>query len=95
MAMAAVHKIKDATQQGVHTIKAAKGDNAYSADLRKQLAISAGLALVAGAIGFLALRSMRFASEKVVAHDDWKCKDKQLDKDLADSLDASDAVARY
>jgi hypothetical protein len=38
---------------------------------------------------------MRCAGEKAEAHVDWKQKDKQLDKDLADSLDASDAVAKY
>lgn len=95
MAMSAVHKLKDATNKGVNTIKAARGDSQYSAELRKQLGISAALALVAGTIGFFALRSIRCANEKAVAHDDWKAKDRQLDKDLEDSLDASDAVARY
>jgi len=95
MAIAAVHKIKDATKQGVHTLKAAKGDSEYSMELRKQLAVSAALAVVAGVLGFMALRSMKCANEKVHAHEDWKSKDDQLEKDLEDSLDASDAVARY
>ncbi len=95
MAMSAVHKLKDVTNKGVNTIKAARGDSQYSAEMRKQLGISAGLALIAGAVGFFALRAMRCAGEKAAAHDSWKAKDAQLDKDLEDSLDASDAVARY
>jgi len=95
MAMSAVHKIKDVTNKGVSTIKAARGDSQYAAELRKQLGISAALALVAGTIGFFALRAVRCAGEKANAHDNWKAKDEQLDKDLEDSLDASDAVARY
>ena len=95
MAISAVHKIKDATRKGVTTIKAAKGDSQMSVELRRQLGLSAALAIVAGAVGFFALRAMRCAGEKAEAHIDWKQKDKQLDKDLADSLDASDAVAKY
>lgn len=95
MALAAVNKIKDATKHSVSTIKAARGDSEYAMELRKQLGISALLALAAGTIGFFALRAMRCAGEKASAHEDWQAKDKQLDKDLADSLDASDAVAKY
>lgn len=95
MEMSAVHKLKDATSKGVRTINAARGDSQHSAELRKQLGISAGLAIIAGAVGFFAFRAMRCAGEKAAQYDSWKAKDDQLDKDLEDSLDASDAVARY
>ena len=95
MAIAAVNTIKNATKQGVKTIKAAKGESQAAVELRRQLGISAGLALIAGVVGFFAMRSFRCANEKADAHLDWKEKDKQLDSDLEDSLDASDAVARY
>ncbi len=93
--MSAVHKIKNATSKGVSTIHAAKGDSPYSADIRKQIGLSAVLAIMAGAVGFFAIRSMKCLSGKARAYEDWKIKDAQLDKDLEDSLDASDAVARY
>ena len=95
MAISAVNKIKDATKHSVGTVKAARGDSDYALEIRRQLGISAMLALGAGAIGFFALRAMRCEGEKATAHEDWASKDKQLDKDLADSLDASDAVAKY
>jgi hypothetical protein len=95
MAIAAVNTIKNATKKGVNTIKAAKGESQAAVELRRQLGISAGLAMIAGVVGFFALRSLRCANEKAEAHDDWKQKDKLLDSDLEDSLDASDAVARY
>lgn len=95
MAIAAVNTIKNATKTGVSTLKAAKGESQAAGELRRQLGISAGLAMIAGVVGFFALRHLRCANAKATAHHDWKEKDKQLDSDLEDSLDASDAVAKY
>lgn len=95
MNMTAATKIKDAAKQSAKTIKAARGDSECSAQLRRQLGISAALALIAGTLGFFALRAAKGASAKADEYYDWKEKDKQLDSDLEDTLDASDAVARY
>ena len=93
--MTAATKIKDAAHKSAKTIKAARGNSECSAQLRRQLGISAALAVVAGTLGFFALRAAKGASAKADEYYDWKEKDKQLDSDLEDTLDASDAVARY
>jgi hypothetical protein len=95
MNMIATHKIKDVARQGAKTIKAARGDSECAAQLRRQLGISAALAIVAGALGFFAMRAARGASAKADEYFDWKEKDKKLDSDLEDTLDASDPVAKY
>ncbi|MBC8066144.1 MAG: hypothetical protein H7Y17_15030 [Chlorobia bacterium] len=95
MALAAVSKIKDAAHTGATTLRAAKGHSQHSAELRRQLGISAVFAVVAGTAGFFALRAIQSANRKATDHVDWKIKDSQLDKDLEDSLDASDALARF
>jgi hypothetical protein len=95
MSMTATTKIKNVAKQGAKTLKAARGDSECAAQLRRQLGISAILAVVAGSLGFLALRAAKGASAKADEVYNWKEKDRQLDADLEDSLDASDAVARY
>ncbi|MCC7230213.1 MAG: hypothetical protein IT203_07445 [Fimbriimonadaceae bacterium] len=87
--------VKRATRVGYRKIKATNGKSEHAAELRHHLAVSAGLSIAAGLIGILAFRAFRKADRKAVDHLKWQSEDRKLDRALAESLDASDAVARY
>ncbi len=89
-------KVREITSTGKEAIDAYRSRQSfYSCRLRTKLGIgtlAAGIAVGSAVIAFICLRKAKRAYHDHVA---WQKSDRALDDFLAESMDASDPVAKY
>lgn len=88
-----VNKVKDKASDLMDA--ALCKDNQHSEQLRRKMAMLAGIGLVAVVSTGAVIMTAKSLNREVKGHKDWKEQDAKLDAAVEDTLDASDAIAKY
>lgn len=76
-------------------LRSERGHSNHLTPWKRHAARCSGAAVISLAFGGIALLSFLKMEKQARKHQEWKKMDADLDEALADSLDASDAVAKY